>query len=71
MLQPRSLSTLQLRSLRRRACEWIISSFIKEVNTFTNVDLVPCVTLARETFELSSSLEVTFTEVKCMIRMLR
>ena len=35
-----------------------------EVNTFTNVGL------ARGKLELSSSLRVTFTEIKCMIRMM-
>ena len=41
-----------------------------EVNTFTNPDLANVSMLARGKLELSSSLQVTFTEVKCMIRMM-
>ena len=42
---------------------------LKEVNTLINVDLAT-VFMLEESLSSLSSLKVTFTEVKCMIRMM-
>ena len=62
-----SLNSLLPRSFRLGACERIISYFFF-FNTFIIVDLATVFMLEKSLS--SSSLQMTFTEVKCMIRMM-